>query len=167
MASAKDELAALKVRAGKKQGGDRITIINHTAGTTQSCTVTEGIPYLAGLVDKGAGQNSIHVVDAKAEKERKLTNPKNSTKRIFNCRTPEQWKELNVVLEPYYEEAIDPHIAIDLVIKALAAFSRATIAAWVKAGRDEHPGPPKAEPIPGEEWFQPPADGELPDFLKD
>ena len=130
MASAKDELAALKIRAGKGQGQARVTLINHTAHTSVTCSIVEGVNILALLVEKGQSNNSIHIVDHAAEKERKLTNPKGTTRRVFNCRTAEQWTEFNKVLERYYDEAVDPHIAIDLIIKALGAFSPETIRGW-------------------------------------
>ena len=97
------------------------------------------------------------------EKERKLKNPTNATKKIFNCRTPEQWKEFNAALEPFYEESLDPHIAIDLIVRALTSVSRETIREWLDKARED--GPPPAEPLPGDEWFEPKE--ELPDFLRD
>lgn len=178
MSTAAEELNTLKVRLSKhpKQGADKLTLIDHTSGARQSCTLAEGIPFLANLVEKNQGAHVIHVVDHKKERTRKLTNPDGTTKRIFNCRTPEQWKELNVALEPYYEEAVDPHIAIDLIIKALGAFTRETIRGWVKDGNGAGPGPPPSERIPGDEWFHAHshnlptderADDDIPDALKD
>ena len=142
VATARDELTALKLRALHGEREKRVTLVDHTAKTTQSSNVAEAIAFLANLVEKGKGLNSIHVVDLEAEKERKLTNPKGSTRRVFNCRTPDQWKKFNEALEPYYDGAQDPHIAIDLIIKALTAFSPQTIADWVKqetAGEPEWP----------------------------
>jgi hypothetical protein len=139
MAEATRELVKLKVEAAKRRGADKITIVDHTGNTRQSCTIAEGVALVAGMIEKGKGGHILHVVDQKAEKKRKLENPKGSTRRIFNCRTPEQYKELNGALEPYYEEAIDPQIAIDCIIKALRAFSRQTIRTWVNAGHEPSP----------------------------
>ena len=138
MATAHEELVALKLRAAKGESEKRITLVNHTEKTNVSCSVKEGITILATR----NANDSIHIVDQAAEKERKLTNPKASTRRVFNCRTPAQWTEFNKALEPYYDGAQDPHIAIDLIIKALTAFSPQTIADWVKqevAGEPEWP----------------------------
>lgn len=101
----------------------------------------------------------VHVVDVEAERERKLKNPKKSTKIILNCRTPEQWKEMHAAKEPYFEIAVDPQIAIDCMIRALSAFSKETIAEWVKQGFSPGEPPPKAN-IPNE-----PLGGEIPEEL--
>jgi hypothetical protein len=170
MATAAEELTTLKMRAAKHQGGENLTLIDHTANTRQACTVAEGVGHLARLVEKGAGHHSIHIVDLREEKQRKLTNPKKSTKRLINCRTPEQWTELNAALEPFYEVAVDPHVAIDLIVRALASVTRATIASWLQEGSEAPPGPEPAV-VPGDEWFAEHPDAqaadELPEFLKD
>ena len=158
MASAKDELAILKLRAARRQGGDAIILIDHSVDSRYTCTIADGIKWLANLCEKGGAEHMIHCVDQRAEKERKLTNPKKSTKRIFNCRTPEQWRELNVALEPYYEIAVDPQIAVDFVIRALKAQTQETIRTWLAAGHqqegDRAPGPPKAEVPSIPEWMK-------------
>jgi hypothetical protein len=106
--------------------------------------------------DQAALNEKVHVVFHSAERKRKATNPTGSTRIMLNCRTPEQWKEFQMAKEVYFEEAVDPHIAVDLMIRALTAFSRETIRGWAKDGQPEAgPPPPKAE-IP-----------ELPDFLRD
>jgi hypothetical protein len=161
----------MKLRAAKNEGADKITMIDHTASERHSCSVLEAVTHLARLVEKGAGEHMIHVVDLKAEKERKLKNPKGSTKRVFNCRTPEQLIELNTKLEPFYEEAVDPHIAIDLIVRALNV-PRETIRSWVHEGEEERQGPPPAAPLPGDEWFHArepgvePVEDDLPEELR-
>jgi len=139
MATATDELAALKIRAAKGESLAKITLIDHTAGKRTTCTVQQAIGTLAWLCENEKSHHSIHIVDYRQEKERKLKNPQNSTKRILNCRTPEQWKELNAVLEPFYEEAKDPHIALDLIIRSLAAVKPETIRAWLAEVAEELP----------------------------
>lgn len=185
MASASEELTSLKLRAAKKHGADKITMINHAArpATSLTCTVADGIAILAQVVAKGFGGHVYHILDHAEEKKRKLTNPTNATKKIFNCRTPEQWKLFNAALEPYYEEAVDPHIAIDIIIAVLRSATREQIRGMVQEGHEERDGPPQAEALPGEDWFQRhipathiPAEepmrtdraseNELPDFLK-
>jgi hypothetical protein len=104
--------------------------------------------------DQATLNAKIHIVDHQAERERKRTNPKKSTKVMLNCRTPEQWKEFQMAKEPYFEIAGDPHIAIDCIIRALRSFSAETIQEWVKQGFEPGagPGPPKAT-IP--KWLEP------------
>jgi len=103
--------------------------------------------------DQAALNRKIHIVDHEAERERKRTNPKQSTKAVFNCRTPEQWKEFQMAKEVYFEVAVDPHIAIDCIIRALKSHSAEEIKKWVEDGHQQ--GPPKAElpdDIPG--WLK-------------
>src|SRR5579859_4911992 len=87
----------------------------------------------------------VHVVYHTEEAKRKRTNPSRSTRIIFNCRTPEQWKEMHAAKEPYFEIAVDPHVAVDCIIRALNAQSRETIAEWIKQGFEPGQPPPKAE----------------------
>jgi len=102
--------------------------------------------------DTATLNRQIHIVDHEAERERKRTNPKKSTKVMLNCRTPEQWKEFQMAKEPYFEIAGDPHIAIDCLIRALKFFDAETIRQWVKDGFEPGAGPPKAN-IP--KWMEP------------
>lgn len=149
MASARDELASLKLRVAKKQGDARITIIDHTANEHYTLTVAEGVKFLANLVEKGSGERPVHIVDHAEEKRRKLTNPRKSTKKILNCRTPEQWTEWNAAEERFFDIAVDPHLALDLMIRALKAPDEATLRAWLAEGHqqegDRPAGPPKSE----------------------
>ena len=101
--------------------------------------------------DQATLNRKIHIVDHEAERERKRTNPKQSTKVIFNCRTPEQWKEFQMVKEPYFEICGDPHIAIDCMIRALREH-HAEISKWVEEGHQA--GPPKAELPDVPEWLK-------------
>lgn len=156
MATATEELASLKIRASKREGEKTITIIDHAAGDNRTCTILEGVKILATWVNAGNGARVVHIVDHEKERERKLTNPKGSTIVRLNCRTPEQYSQFQAAKEVYFEEAKDPQIAIDLIIKALTAFSRGTIREWIRQGHDEAPGPPKAKLPP-----------DLPAWLKD
>ena len=115
--------------------------------------------------DQAALNEKVHVVFHSAEKKRKATNPTGATRVMLNCRTPDQWKEFQMEKERYFEVGVDPHLAIDLMIRALSSFSEERLREWVQQGHTEHPGPPPAEPLPGDEWFEPKE--ELPDFLRD
>jgi hypothetical protein len=94
--------------------------------------------------DQAALHRQIHIVDHEAERERKRTNPKKSTKIMLNCRTPDQWKAMQMAKEKYFEVAVDPHLAIDCMVRALNAHSAEEIAQWVKDGFEPGIGPPKA-----------------------
>jgi hypothetical protein len=161
VAEAKHELVALKLRVAKKQGADRVVLIDHSVEprVSYSCSVADGVKWLANLVEKSGSGHSIHVVDEKAEKERKLTNPKKSTKKVLNCRTPQQWVEWNQAEERFFDLARDPHIAIDLMIRALKAPDAATLEAWLADGHttpgDVKPGPaPQKAEMPGPDWLR-------------
>ena len=73
--------------------------------------------------NEAALKEKIHVVFHSEEEKRKRTNPSKSTRIMLNCRTPEQWKEFQMAKERYFEVAVDPHLAIDCMVRALNAFS--------------------------------------------
>lgn len=108
-------------------------------------------------IAKGEGNKTIHVVDHDAEKKRKRTNPSKSTRISLNCRTPEQWSEFQMAKEKYFDVVSDPHVALDLMIRALKAPDDATLKAWLESGH-EHPSDAKPGP--------PPPRAEIPDWLK-
>lgn len=158
MATILEERESLKIRIGKGGGADRLVVIDHTSGENLSGTATEVFYALGGRVEKGEGSHVIHIVDQAKEKDRKRTNPDKSTRMSLNCRTPEQWSEMQMQKERYFSIAVDPNIAIDLMIKALGAFSDNVIADWVRQGHEDRPGPPRAEIPAGEE---------LPEWMRD
>lgn len=101
-------------------------------------------------IAKGEGQHSVHMVDHVKEDERKRTNPQKSTRVMLNCRTPEQWREFQMAKERFFVIAVDPHIAIDLMVRALNHVDDAGIRAWLSSGHETNlTQPPRAE-IP--EW---------------
>jgi DNA-binding protein YbaB len=168
MATLSEELAILELRASEGEGGVRLTLKGKNR--SQSCSLAEAVTILKSDIAAGKGETKVHVVDHEAERQRKLTNPNKTTKRIFNCRTPEQWTELNKALEPYYEAAKDPHISIDLIVRALNE-AHEKIEGWIHEG--EGLRPEAAEALPGEEWINGPArepgdepEDELPEFLR-
>jgi hypothetical protein len=71
---------------------------------------------------------------------------------------------MQMAKEPYFELAGDPHIAIDLIVRALTAFSEHTILEWAKQGYEKRArpvGPPRGE-LPAA-----PAEDEMPEWMKD
>lgn len=120
-------------------------------------TIKEEFESLKIRIAKGEGQEIIHVVDHAKEKQRKRTNPSKSTRVSLNCRTPEQWSEFQLAKERFFEICSDPHIALDLMIRALKAPNESTLRAWLAEGHQQEGDrvlPPKAE-IP-----------KIPDWLK-
>lgn len=140
MATAAEELTRLKIRANKGEGQRRITIVDHFDGEKRTCSVLDGVKLLAGWVNAGKSEHKLHIVDHAEEKERRLANPKKSIRVVLNCRTPEQYAEFQQVKERYFDAATDPHIAIDLIIRALLAGDPE---AWLREGQQD--GPPQAE----------------------
>ena len=117
-------------------------------------TIKQEFESLKIRINKGEGEKLIHVVDHDAERKRKRTNPSKSTRVLLNCRTPEQWSEFQMAKEVYYDVAGDPHVAIDLFIRALKAQPEETLRAWLAEGHQQEGDrvqPPKAE-IP--EWLK-------------
>jgi len=116
-------------------------------------TIKEEFESLKIRIAKGEGNEIIHVVDHAKEKQRKRTNPAKSTRVMLNCRTPEQWSEFQMAKERYFELISDPHVALDLMVRALKAPKDEELKAWLAAGHqqdgDAGPAPSKAD-IP--EW---------------
>ena len=104
---------------------------------------------------KGQGEHMVHLVDHAEERERRAINPNRSTKMFINCYSTEGWRLMQMQKDRYFTIGVDPHIAVDLMIRALAAFNDATLRGWVDQGHQAPegapPGPPKAE-LP--EWMK-------------
>ena len=122
-------------------------------------TIKEEFESLKIRIAKGEGSKTIHVVDHDAERQRKRTNPGKSTRVTLNCRTPEQWTEFQMAKERFFEICSDPHIALDLMIRALKAPDEATLRAWLESGHqqegDRPAGPPKSELPDIPSWLKP------------
>lgn len=98
------------------------------------------------------------MVDHAAERKRKRTNPYKSTRIMLDCRTPEQWTEVHMAKERYFVLAVDPHLSIDLIIRALKQPTDEQLKAWLESGH-QHPGDVKPGPAPPR--------AEIPDWLKE
>ena len=95
--------------------------------------------------DQAALQQKVHTVYQDEERKRKLTNPQGSTRIVLNMRSPEAFKEFHEQKERFFEIATDPHIALDLLVRALRETPTETIQAWLKEGQ---------EPPEEEEWLK-------------
>jgi hypothetical protein len=98
----------------------------------------------------------IHVAHLDDEVKRKRTNPAKSVRVVLNCRTPEQWTEFQMAKERFFQIAVDPHLALDLMIRTLKIPNDETLKEWLADGHqqtgDRPAGPPKAE-LP--DWLKP------------
>jgi len=105
--------------------------------------------------DQAILHKKIHVVDHEAERERKLKNPNKSTKVYLQCYSPEAWRLFQTEKDRFFEVAVDPHIAIDLIVRALAQVTNDTMRQWIAEGHHQEGDRPadltKAE-IP--EWMR-------------
>ena len=110
-------------------------------------SVKEEFESLKIRIAKGEGNEIIHVVDHAAERKRKRTNPSKSTRISLNCRTPEQWSEFQMAKEKYFDVVSDPHVALDLMIRALNLPDEDVLKEWLASGH-QHPGDVKPGPPP-------------------
>ena len=86
--------------------------------------------------DTATLNKKIHIIDHEAERERKIRNPQKSTRVILDCKTPDAYKLFQLEKERFYEIATDPHIAIDLLIRALHQVTDEQIRAWLNEGQE-------------------------------
>lgn len=102
-------------------------------------------------IDIAAGkglQDSCHLVNHDAERVRRRENRAKSTRVMIETHSPQSYSEFHEQKERYIRAAVDPSIAIQLMIRALAAIDEITLQQWIKEGHqhpDDQPGPPKAE----------------------
>jgi hypothetical protein len=164
MATEKEELESLKIRVNARQGNDRITIIDHAAKSSVTCTVFQGFNILKDRCAKSGGVRVIHIVDHKSEKKRKAENPERSTRMVINAGSPEAWSALQLQKDRYVEIAVDPSIGILLMIRALQQQDDETLREWLREGHQQENdrAPDVAEPAD----FAPQGDGDVPDWLK-
>jgi len=118
-------------------------------------TVKEEYELLKAKILAGKENETIHVVWHDQERKRKQENPKKSTRMSIDCRTPDAWSAMQMEKERYFAVAIDPHIAIEFMIRALREVDDAKLREWLAEGHQQEgdllPGPPKAV-IP--EWLR-------------
>jgi hypothetical protein len=106
-------------------------------------TILEEFNLLKAKIHAGKGNDLIHVVDVRAERKRKLENPQESTRIMLNMRTPEAFREFHAEKERFFEIAVDPHIALMLMIRALHETSDEMIRAWLEEGERQQPEEPE------------------------
>jgi hypothetical protein len=84
--------------------------------------------------DVAALNKKIHIIDHEAERERKIKNPDKSTRVVIACRTPDAYAAFQKEKERFFDLAVDPHIAIDLLIRALHETTDDRIRSWLTEG---------------------------------
>ena len=94
MASCIEERDALKIRLNNpKVRNDKLTVINHTEDTSVTCTAIEAYRMMNDWIDKGKAGHTLHVVDLKKVKEKKLA-PGTQTKFTVDCGTNELYRQV-------------------------------------------------------------------------
>ena len=99
-------------------------------------------------INKGEGGDPVHLVDHVKERKRKRDNPEKSTRTILDCRSPEMWSAFQLQKERYVTLAVDPAIAVALMVRALSTPTEAELRVWLADGHqdgDAGPAPSKAE----------------------
>lgn len=99
-------------------------------------TIKEEFELLKAKILAGKGNHVIHVVDHEAERKRKRENPNQSTRIIFNARTPDAWRKFQIQKDRFFTTAVDPHIAVDLITRALEQVPDETLRAWMAEGEE-------------------------------
>ena len=103
-------------------------------GETPIATVKEEFERLKALINAGKEQERIHIVYTDRDARKRQENPQKSTRIVFNTYSADAYAEFYKQKERYFKIAVDPHLAVDLMIRALAAFSDATVRDWVEQG---------------------------------
>lgn len=89
------------------------------------------------LVHSGHGNEVIHVVMTERQAKQRRENPKKSTRVTLNVYSPEAYSELHVQRERYFQLAVDPHLAISMMIRALRQVPDQTIRDWLNEGESD------------------------------
>lgn len=120
-------------------------------------TLKEEFELLKIRINNGEGNKIIHVVDHEAERRRKTENPAKSTRVVVDCRTPELWTAFQLQKERFMQVAVDPGIAVELIVRALRTVSDGQLKSWLAEGKQDEAeaalSPPKAE-IPEPDWLK-------------
>jgi hypothetical protein len=139
VATALEELANLKLRALRSKGREVVTLIDHTADARFNFPISEALKHLANLVEKGQGQNHIHVVYVEQEKARQRANPNQSTRVTFETGSPQLYKDFHEQRQRFCDLAKDAGMGLYVLIRALKETEDETILSWLHEGEEEEP----------------------------
>ena len=143
MATAIEERDALKIRLNDpKRRADKLTVINHTEDSTTTCTAIEAYRLLNGWIEQGKSGHSIHMVDLRKVKEKKLA-PGTQTKFTVDCGTNELFRQVNGewerILGQVKNLTIARHMVAERVLKAMQTLTTTKIAEKMFEGEGELP----------------------------
>jgi hypothetical protein len=142
MATVLEEREEFKIRIGKKEGGRKVTIVNHTENTTHTCTVTEGYRLLNDWIEQGKSNQSIHVVDLVKVKEAKLA-PGTQTKFTVDCGTNDLFRQVagewERILAQVKNLTVARHIVAEEFLATLKKLTTTEIASRIFEGEGELP----------------------------
>ena len=143
MSTCIEERDALKIRLNKpKAAGDKLTVINHTEDRSTTCTAIEAYRMMNDWIDKGKGGHSIHVVDLKSVKEKKLA-PGTQTKFTVDCGTNDLFREITAewerILAQVKNLTVARHLVAEEYLKALKELTTTEIAKKIFEGEGEIP----------------------------
>lgn len=135
MATITEEFEILKIRIGKREGDQKITIVDHVNATQISCTVKEGFEALKARISKEEGGHIIHVVDHVAVQRRKLE-PGNQTRFGLDCGTNDAYRELYAEWIRILTEVKNKTMAIDFFTRGVRAVTKEVMDEWRNEGRE-------------------------------
>ena len=143
MASILEERDALKIRLNNpKARNDKLTIIDHAADTSITCTAIEAYRHLNDRIERGDGVHVIHVHDVKKTKEKKLA-PGTQTKFTVDCGTNELYRQVagewERILGQVKNLSIARHMMAEELLVALKALSPTEITKRMFEGEGELP----------------------------
>ena len=143
MASILEERDALKIRLNNpKARNDKLTIIDHAADTSITCTAIEAYRHLNDRIERGDGVHVIHVHDVKKAKEKKLA-PGTQTKFTVDCGTNELYRQVagewERILGQVKNLSIARHMMAEELLVALKALSPTEITKRMFEGEGELP----------------------------
>ena len=143
MATILEERDALKIRLNNpKARNDKLTIIDHAADTSITCTAIEAYRHLNDRIDKGDGGHVIHVHDIKKAREKKLA-PGTQTKFTVDCGTNELYRQVagewERILAQVKNLSIARHMVAEDLLESLKGLTTTKIAKRMFEGEGELP----------------------------
>ena len=143
MATCIEERDALKIRlVNPKTRNDKLTVINHTEDTSVTCSAIEAYRLLNDWIDKGKSGHTIHIVDLKKVKEKKLA-PGTQTKFTVDCGTNELYRQVagewERILAQVKNLSIARHMVAEDLFESLKGLTTTKIAKRMFEGEGELP----------------------------
>jgi hypothetical protein len=123
MATVTEERDALKITLNNpKRAADKFTIVNHSDGSTTTCSGIEAYRLMNSWIDKGRGGETIHLVDHRKEKASKLA-PGTRTRFSLECGSNELYRQIagewERILAQVKNVTVARHIVAETVLDAL------------------------------------------------